>query len=129
MASWWFLWSFQGFLFLMFKPSYFKVLRRIVNILALKDPEFPESNMFWKCAWVIGCQILTHLAPKMWFEKGKPGRKKEKKKISPKPMSVHFSWFFRDRLKCYFHHITFHHIFASSWSVRARMLIPAMPLT
>lgn len=41
----------------MFKSSYFKFLRRIVNILALKDPEFPESSMFLKCVWVVGCQI------------------------------------------------------------------------
>lgn len=49
----------SGLLYLMFKSLYFKVLGRIVNILALKDAEFPESNVLKMCLddW------LTNLAP------------------------------------------------------------------
>ena len=132
-ASWWSVWSSQGLLFLMFKSSYFKVLRRIVNLLALKDPEFPESNMFWKCVWVIGCQIwLLNLfgPPKYDLRKeNQEGKKKKERKFPLKQCPCTFFCQFRNHLKCYFHHITFHHVFASSWPVRAYMFIPAMPFT
>lgn len=71
---------------------------------------------------------FTHLALQNMTWEGKPGGEK-RKNVSPKAMCLHFSLSVRNHLKCYFHHITFHHVFARIWTVRAYTLIPAMPFT